>query len=101
MTKLRKWAQGHQAGCQIRLPGCQWGPTIGAHIPSGVRFGKGVGYKPPDYLMALACSSCHDAVDHRSPSESTKTFEHRLLAWYEGFAATLQLMIKDGMVRVK
>ena len=93
---IREWAQGHPEGCQIRLPGCQWTPTVGAHLPSGVRFGKGTGKKPDDLLIALACDHCHSVVDGRIKTDFEKDFVR--LAWWEGFGATLQLRRKEGVL---
>lgn len=90
---LRKWHQDHEAGCQIRLRHCQFSPTVGAHIPSGARFGKGVAYKPPDWPgLALACYSCHDAIDARAKQLNK---EQRLLAWYEGMYQTMLIGMQD------
>ena len=97
-NKMRKWAQGNEAGCQIRLPGCQWTPTIGSHMPSGTRFGKGVSRKPDD-LLALSCDYCHACVDRRIDAGFTSEFLR--LAWLDGFAATLQLAVRDGLVVVR
>lgn len=96
--KLMEWARGHEAGCQIRLPGCEWGPTCGSHIPSGVRFGKGWATKPPD-LPALACDQCHKLVDGQIKTDLEPEFMR--LCWFEGFIATLILAIDEGMIRVE
>jgi len=96
--RLREWARGNDHGCQIRLPGCQHSPTVGSHVPSG--YGKGIGYKPPDILIALSCDVCHGVVDGRIKTQSLSRDE-RMLAWYSGFAETLLLAIREGLVEVK
>lgn len=95
-NNIRKWAQGHDAGCQIRLPGCAWGPTVGVHIPSGLRYGKGIGRKPDDILMALACDNCHSIIDGRTKTDMEKDFIR--LAFHEGLAATLLLRKQADML---
>lgn len=66
MSKLRKLARGQP--CQIRLPVCNGdtSTTVLAHFRlTGI---SGLGFKPPDWLGAWACSSCHAYVDtHKDP----------------------------------
>ena len=96
-TKHRRWAQGHDAGCQIRLPEiCVWTPTVGAHIRTSVRLGKGIGFKPSDLLMCLACPVCHDAYDGRMKTDFERDFMD--LAWHEGMCATLLLREEEGQL---
>lgn len=94
---MRGWCRGHDAGCQIRLEQCKWGPTIGSHLPTGAAY-KGIGYKPPD-LLALACWWCHDVVDGRIDACMTRPM--RLLAWYEGLFRTLVIAEREGVLVIK
>lgn len=100
--KLIEWARDHSAGCQIRYPfdtrterSCEWEPTRGSHIPSGVRFGKGTGTKPVD-LVALACPFCHDVADGRIRTDFDKSFV--LLCWHDGLLATLIIALREGVI---
>jgi len=100
-VKHRRWALGHEAGCQMRLPDiCQWMPTVGSHIRTGIRFGKGTGIKPGatgnDLLMCLACPACHDAYDGRLKTNFERDFMD--LAWHEGLCATLLLRKEEDQL---
>jgi hypothetical protein len=50
--------------CLIRSPVCNGNPetTVACHA-SGVKNGKGMGYKVGDHLTAWGCSSCNDYTD--------------------------------------
>lgn len=64
MSKWTRSAEGQE--CQVRLPGClapDTSTTVLAHIRRP--WNAGVGMKPPDYMGAFACASCHDALDGR------------------------------------
>ena len=71
MIDLRKLAKGQE--CQLRLinddgyPICNYDSdtTVLAHLLSGSL--GGMGKKSPDLCGIWCCSSCHDALDHRSP----------------------------------
>mgnify|MGYP003660716239 FL=1 len=50
----------------MRIPGvCNFNTetTVLAHVRRG---NPGMGKKPPDICGVLACSDCHDAIDHRN-----------------------------------
>jgi len=57
---------------------------------------NGVGQKPPDFMVAIACHGCHDAVDGRM-----KTNFHRSelrLYHAEGVFRTQNLLRLDGLL---
>ena len=92
---LMKWARNHSEGCQIRLPGCEWGPTCGCHRPTGARF-KGLGYKPS--WISLGCDYCHSIIDGRVKSDFEQDF--LMMHWSDGFYATLELLRLEGHLRI-
>lgn len=62
--KLRDSARGED--CTLRIPGhCNGDPatSVLCHLPFG---GRGMGAKAPDHHAVIACSGCHDALDHRA-----------------------------------
>ena len=62
LTAMQKSAQGQD--CTLRIPGvCNWNPetTVLAHL------GSGTGKRRDDNNAVYACSSCHDAIDYRTP----------------------------------
>lgn len=96
MADLRKYARGQN--CQIRLPFiCNRDPatTVLAHyrLP-----GAGMGMKPHDLLGAHSCSACHDAVDGRLTTDLSR--EYLQLCHLEGMVRTIELLIKDGVVKI-
>lgn len=62
-VNLRKLARGQD--CQVRLPGCLYGPETVCllHVRRGGT--AGVGQKPPDLCAVYGCASCHDLIDGR------------------------------------
>ncbi len=80
--------------CLVRLPGCNGGTdTVGAHyrmLPY-----NGTGLKPPDTMMAFACSHCHDVIDFRKPLDGWNRDQIRL-AHAEGVLRT-QVHILEGI----
>ena len=87
MTALRKEARGR--ACQIRLHVCNANPetTVGAHFRMpGL---SGMGIKPPDLMIAWACSSCHAYVDTHHDDATQLAFAHGV------FRTQAQLM-KEG-----
>ena len=90
----RKWAKGKP--CQIRIPcACNFNPetSVLAHIRlAGI---TGGGQKAPDYLGAIACSSCHDLVDGRVNTDLWGRHE-RLVMFYEGVFRTQVLWEKEN-----
>lgn len=86
--------------CQIRLPGiCNFdkASTIWAHA-NGSAGGKGIGMKADDLLGAYACSDCHDVYDRRKPVAMERNEVE--LAFWEGHARSLILLIKKGIIVV-
>jgi hypothetical protein len=62
--KLRDSARGKE--CTLRIPGhCNADPSTSVlcHLPHG---GRGVATKASDDHAVIACSGCHDALDHRA-----------------------------------
>ncbi len=97
VSKITKAAKGRH--CTIRLPGiCNSNPetSVMAHLPSGVRFGKGMGTKPSDLLVAIACSDCHGVCDGRIKTDFDREFIK--LAWWEGHGETLVILEKAGII---
>lgn len=64
LPDLRKLAKGQD--CQVRLPGCLYGPetVVLAHLRIGNT--AGTGQKPPDLCGVYACLNCHDLIDGRA-----------------------------------
>jgi hypothetical protein len=98
-SKLMLWAQGHDAGCQLKFTGCHFGPTMGCHLPSGVAFGKGTAYKPSDFLISLGCAHCHDILDSRRSGTRGLNIIDKMRHWEAGHKFTLVLAEKDGAIR--
>jgi hypothetical protein len=67
---LRTVARGQP--CYLRLEGCSYDPeqTVLAHIRRGNV--AGVGQKPDDVFAIPCCAPCHDRLDGRIPSGSTR-----------------------------
>lgn len=65
--KLRDSARGQM--CTLRTCICNHNPetTVLAHLPSPI---AGKGTKSDDWHACFACSSCHSAMDRRSPVET-------------------------------
>jgi len=81
--KLRESARGED--CTLRIPGhCNGDPatSVLCHLPFG---GRGMGAKAPDHHAVIACSGCHDALDHRAlPGVSqAELYECVIRALYE------------------
>lgn len=96
MSKITQSAHGEP--CQIRLAGyCNHNPetTVLAHYRLADYCGMGI--KPPDYLGAFACSSCHDAIDGRTKTDLTE--DELRLAHAEGVMRTLVILEKAGLVQ--
>jgi hypothetical protein len=80
----------------MRLPGiCNFNPetVVLAHIRRGVL--GGTGRKPNDLTAVLACSACHDELDHR-----TNRFPPELMDRYliDGWARTIDIWVKEGLI---
>lgn len=95
MANLKKEAKGRD--CQIRIPGvCNFNPytTVLAHYRlAGI---CGMGMKPNDYVAAISCSSCHDAVDGRIKTQYTR--DELKLMHAEGVFRTLEIWKKEGLI---
>ena len=90
--KYTKSARGQE--CQIRIPSiCNRNSetVVFAHIGGG-----GMGMKRNSLAGSYACSSCHDAVDGRTPTEFKIWSLQRM--HLEGMLRTQEIMIKDGVL---
>jgi hypothetical protein len=98
VSKIRESANGMP--CQIRLVGiCNHNPaTVCWAHANGSAAGKGIGMKSNDLLGAYACSSCHDIYDRRQPAPSVMARESIELAFWEGHARSLVLLIERGII---
>ena len=81
--------------CQIRLDGCLTSSdnetTVLAHLNSG-----GIGRKTYDVHGSFCCSSCHDVLDGRKPSNYEK--EWLELIHLRGVIRTQEIWIAKGMM---
>ena len=97
MSKITESARGME--CQIRIPlVCNHdnSTTVWAHA-NGSAAGKGIGQKRLDALGAYACSACHDVVDGRVPRPFGWSREAVKLAFWEGHARSLRMLIEKGL----
>ena len=93
---LRKAAQGRD--CQMRIPGvCNFNAetTILAHVRRGNS--GGMGQKPPDVCGVLACSDCHDLIDHRNNMGAYTPAEIDTMI-LDGLCRTLTLWTKEELL---
>ena len=92
---LRAQARGRD--CTVRLPDiCNGNPetVVLAHFRmAGV---SGMGMRSPDLVAALACSSCHDAIDRRAHMDLDRDYVR--LAHLEGVVRTQAIWIREGKV---
>jgi hypothetical protein len=98
-SKITKSANGEM--CQIRLPGvCTFDrkTTVWAHA-NGSAAGKGIGMKSHDLLGSYACAACHDVYDRRVSCDLLRPVVE--VAFWEGHARSLVLLIDKGIVRVE
>jgi putative bacteriophage protein len=96
MSKIRQSARGEQ--CTVRIAGyCNRNheTTVLAHYRLADYCGMGI--KPPDFMGAYACSSCHDAVDGRMKTDLSE--EELRLAHAEGVMRTLVILEKKGLLK--
>lgn len=100
MSRITDSARGEQ--CQVRLPHiCQMPRTetvVFCHA-NGSAAGKGLGMKSMDLLGAYGCQACHDVYDRRVTLPKGMCREDVELAFWEGHARTLILLVKKGLVR--
>jgi len=96
-TKITESARGEQ--CQIRIPGrCSHDKeqTVWAHA-NGSAAGKGMWQKSPDLLGTYACYPCHQTVDGQRPPPHGMTRDDVRLAFWEGHARSLVILIEKGL----
>ena len=89
---LRREAKGRD--CQIRIPRvCNFDPetTVLAHLN-----GAGMGMKALDIHAAIACSACHNAVDHRIKTGYTRT--ELELMHHQGMKRTQDIWVAEGFL---
>jgi len=89
---LRQYARGKD--CQIRIPGvCNFdsATTVLAHLN-----GAGLAMKADDRHASIACSSCHDVIDHRVKTEFSR--EYIELAHHQGVIRTQKIWIAEGFM---
>lgn len=95
MSKLTKLAKDRE--CQVRLPCCNHNAetTVLAHYRLAGTCG--IGMKPNDLQGAWACSACHDEIDRR-----TRNFDNEFvrLAHAEGVMRTIDILVKDGYLKI-
>ena len=93
MSKYRKAAQGEH--CTIRLPGCLPGTetTVLAHLPN-----RSMGKKNHDLNAAIACYSCHMAVDFQRSHDMEREWVE--LMFRRGQERTINRMIEKGVLKV-
>ncbi len=92
--KIRNSARGQQ--CLVRIHGVCNGNSetvVLAHVGRG----SGMGQKCDDIHAAYACSSCHDAIDGRTPAGDPRFI--RLYA-YEGMIRTQKLLLEQELIQV-
>ena len=92
MSKITKSARGEM--CTVRIPQkCNWNPetTVFAHLSGG-----GMGMKKSDLNGAYACSSCHDVIDGRVPSDYPKTI---IELWHrQAVERTQTILLEKGLI---
>ena len=101
MSKITASANGEQ--CQIRMIGvCNYDPktTVWCHA-NGSAAGKGMGMKSPDILGAYGCFACHQVVDRQRPLPAGMTRNDVTLAFWQGHARSVLLLIEKGLLVVE
>lgn len=99
MSKIREFAKGQE--CQIRLEG------ICNHNPETVVFchlnGGGMGVKRSDIHGAFGCSECHPVVDRLPKVNHITDFNDAitLLKLHEGVFRTQEILLKNGLIKIK
>jgi len=89
--------------CQIRIPAwCNFDKrtTVWCHA-NGSAAGKGMWMKSTDVLGAYGCSNCHDLYDRRRPTPSGITREEIELAFWEGHARSIVLLVEKNLIVFK
>lgn len=101
MSKITASARMQQ--CTIRLPRvCNFNPetVVWCHA-NGSAAGKGIGMKSHDLLGAFGCSACHAVVDRLRPAPIGYTREEIQLAFWEGHARSILILIDAGLIVVQ
>lgn len=101
VSKITASARGED--CQIRLTMvCNFdkATTVWCHA-NGSAAGKGIGMKSNDLLGAYGCSACHAVVDRLVPLPVHLTRDMVRLAFWEGHARSLLLLIEKGIIAMK
>lgn len=93
-SKLTRAARMQE--CTVQLyPYCNGNPetTVLAHAPSE---DKGMARKSPDWWGADCCSTCHDIIDGRMPTDIPK--EEVYMAHIRGVYRTIKRRIEQGLI---
>ena len=69
--------------------------TVLAHLRRGSV--AGMGQKPPDTCAVLACSACHDAIDHRDNMGAYTPVEMDTMI-LDGLCRTLWIWDNEGFL---
>jgi len=101
MSKITEFARGQE--CQIRIPGmcCRDNATTVWCHGNGSAAGKGIGMKSHDALGAIGCYVCHGVVDGSIPRTNGLTRDDVRLAFWEGHARSLRMLIEANLVLEK
>ncbi|WP_449567076.1 DUF1364 domain-containing protein [Lelliottia nimipressuralis] len=92
---LRKQARGRE--CQIRIPGvCNHNSETSVLAHYRLAGTCGTGCKPTDMQAAIACSSCHDALDGRVKTDYSR--DEIKLMHTEGILRTQELWRREGFI---
>lgn len=100
MSKVTQSARGEQ--CQIRIPHVCRAPVTETVVwchANGSAAGKGIGMKSHDFLGAYGCQGCHDVYDRRVNLPPGMCREDVELAFWEGHARSLVMLVKKGLVK--
>lgn len=98
MSTITQSARGEM--CQIRLPDvCNFNreTTCWCHA-NGSAAGKGMWMKSHDLLGAYGCSMCHAVYDRRRSLPPGMSRECVEVAFWEGHARSLVLLIEKGLI---
>lgn len=92
MGKLTRHAR--MQPCTVRLPCCngETDTTVFCHAPSVNRGGM----RDENWWGAFACSSCHDLLDGRTPTDIPLIVIEQ--AWLRGIHETLRIQFRDGLI---
>lgn len=95
MSQITESARGEN--CTVRIPAvCNFNTetTVAAHFSLAGFSGKGI--KSPDWMIAYACSACHDECDRRTQHHDLETVR---LSHAEGVFRTQKLLFKKGLIK--